>query len=74
MGKKAREGARMGGTAAGAENGGGTTGRGMDRDGGGNTSRADARQEARQARVDSAWSETVVQLKGIMENSGMQGD
>ena len=61
----------MGGTAARAENGGGTTGRGMDRDGGG-TSRADARQDARQARVHSAWSGTVVVLKEIIENSGMR--
>ena len=62
----------MGGTAARAENGGGTTGRCMDRDGGGNTSRADARQEARLARVHSAWSGTVVVLKEIIENSGMR--
>ena len=68
MGKKDREGARTGGTAARAENGAETPGRGMARDGGGNTSRATARQ----ARVDSAWSDTVVQLKGIMGNSGMR--
>ena len=35
----------------------------------GNTSRADARKE----QVGLAWSETVGELKGIIENSGMRG-
>ena len=69
MGKKSRQGARKDGTAAPAEKGGQTAGMRKEREHRGNTSRADARKE----QVGLAWSETVGELKGIIENSGMRG-
>ena len=69
MGKKGRPGARNDGTAAPAEKGGQTAGIRKERANRGHTSRADARKE----QVDLAWSETVGELKEIIENSGMGG-
>jgi hypothetical protein len=67
MGKKDRQGARKDGTAAPAEKGGQRAGMRKERADRGNTSMADARKE----QVDLAWSQTVGELKGIFENSGM---
>ena len=69
MGKKSRQGARKDGTAAPAEKGGQTAGMRKEREHRGNTSRADARKE----QVGLAWLQTVGELKGIIENSGMRG-